>query len=178
MINDGFLALRSVQPTTRWFLTAFLVTVTFGYAAGLFFVAQTTSVSSEGTVQQFRGNENVPISEIDEIKYAKDTLEMMSIIHTHVTSFALIYLAVGGIFLLSSFDSRIKLFLAIEPFAATLLLFGGMAALRYFGAGVSVAFAWIMMAAGMMTTICFLSMVGLSLYDLWRTRTAAGAEEP
>lgn len=161
-------SLNVLPSTVRWFLTAFLATITFGYVAGVYFVSHTTDFSAEGTVQQFRGNEDVPISEVEEIKYGKDTLEMMNVIHTHVTSFALIYLAVGGIFLFGSFDPRLKAFLALEPFVATLLLFGSMTGLRFFGDETSEAFAWLMLVAGLTTTLCFLAMVGLSVFDIWR----------
>jgi len=167
-MNPSSMQLSSVDRPIRLLLTSFLVTISLGYAAGLYFVGHTTNVSPAGTVEQFRGNEDVPIEEVEEIKYAKDTLEMMNIIHTHVTSFALIYLVVGGIFLFTGCDPRLKIFLAVEPFAATIVLFGGMAVLRYFGDGSSTWIATVMMAAGMLTTLAFYGMVVLSLRDLWR----------
>jgi len=166
MIDRTF-RLATVDSGVRLFLTAFLITITLGYAAGLYFVAHTTDMTPGGAVEEFRGNEELPVSQIDEIKFAKDTLEMMNIIHTHVTSFALIYLAVGGIFLFSRFRRTLKIALAVEPFAATVLLFGGMAGLRYFDSAVADVFAWLMMVTGTITALCFVSMVGLSLFDLW-----------
>lgn len=168
--------LHAMGPTARWLVTAFLVTIGFGYSVGLVFVEQTTGVAPEGTVEQFRGNEDVPMSEVSEIKYRKDTLEMLNIVHAHVTSFALIYLAVGGIFLLSSYKARLKTILAVEPFVATILLFGGMLCLRYLGAGLSQVFALIMMIAGAATAVCFYLMVGLSLFDLWRPAGSRSAQ--
>lgn len=168
-MNEGIsFRLRTVDGAVRWFLTAFLVTITAGYATGIYFVAFTTHGSVTGTVHEFRGNEDVPLEEAREIKYAKDTLEMLNVIHAHVTSFALIYLAVGGIFLCSSYGPKLKGALAVEPFAATLILFGGMAALRYLGSGAAGVFAAVMMAAGLSTFGCFLAMVVLSLWEMWR----------
>ncbi|HET6567642.1 MAG TPA: hypothetical protein VFG50_06735 [Rhodothermales bacterium] len=160
--------LGAVDGVVRWFLTAFLVTITAGYATGVYFVSVTTHGSVVGTVHEFRGNEEVPLEEAREIKYAKDTMEMLNVIHAHVTSFALIYLAVGAIFLCSSYPPGLKGILAVEPFAATLILFGGMAALRYLGSTAAGAFAGIMMLAGFSTFGCFLIMVALSLWEMWR----------
>lgn len=168
MTNGVAPRLGIVNGVVRWFLTAFLVTITAGYATGIYFVSFTTHSSVTGTVHQFRGNEDVPLDEAREIKYAKDTLEMLNVIHAHVTSFALIYLAVGGIFLFSSYRPALKGLLAVEPFAATLILFGGMAALRYLGSGAAGAFAGLMMVAGLSTFGCFLAMVVLSLWEMWR----------
>ena len=152
----------------RVLLVAFLVAISVGYTAGLYFVWHTTNMSVDGTTEQFLGNEDASLEEITEIKYRKDTLEMMNIIHTHVTSFALIYLAVGAIFLFGSAGPRTKVILATEPFAATLVLFGGMWGLRYVGGTYAPLFAIVIMIAGLLTAVCFYTMVTRSLVDLMR----------
>lgn len=162
--------LADLNGPARWFVTVFLVTIMAGYLAGVYFVYSTTQGTPTGTVQRFRGNENIPVEEVQEIKYPKPTAEMLNIIHTHVTSYALIYLAVGGLFLFSSYGPKVKAFLTVEPFLGTLLLFGGMAGLRYLGEGAASLFAYVMLAAGLLTFGCFLAMVGLSLWELWRPR--------
>jgi len=167
-MNPTSIRLAALDRPVRLLLTSFLITILLGYSAGVYFVGHTTKVTPAGTVEQFRGNESVPIDEVDEIKYAKDTLEMMNIIHTHVTSFALIYLAIGGIFLFTGFNPKLKVILAVEPFVATIVLFGGMAVLRYLGTDSSTWIAAVMMAAGLLTTGAFYVMVLLSLRDLWR----------
>lgn len=163
--------LRDLDGIARWFVTAFLVTMTAGYLTGIYFVAFTTHTTPQGTVHQFRGNQDVPIEELgeaEELKYEKGDLEMLNIIHSHVTSFALIFFAVGGIFLFSSMGPRWKLALAVEPFVATILLFGGMAAIRYLPAGWAFPAAIVMMAAGLSTFAAVLVMAGRSLWDMWR----------
>ncbi len=152
----------------RVLLTAFLITMTAGYLTGLYFVAFTTQGSPQGVAEQFRGNEGAPAEEVAEIKYEKSLVEMLSIIHTHVTSFALIFLSIGGIFLLGRARPRTKAVLAAEPFVATLVLFGGMAALRWLGPAWAKPMAFVMMAAGFSTFVCLIAMVGASLWEMWR----------
>jgi hypothetical protein len=168
-----FPRLHELDGVVRLFLTAFLVTISLGYFAGVYFVSHTTSVTSRGTIEQFRGNEDSVSADRMEIKFEKSTLEMLSLIHSHVTSFSMIYLAVGGIFLFSSFSRRLRIILTIEPFLATILLFGGMAGLRYLGGSAATALAWLMMVAGFSTFLCFAAMVGLSIREMWSMRAPA-----
>ncbi len=160
--------LRELRGAARLFVTAFLVTVTIGYLTGIYFVAFTTHGTPAGTVHQFRGNEEEPLEEIEEIKYEKGSLEMLNIIHTHVTSFALIFFAVGGVFLFSSAPPGLKAALAVEPFAATLLLFGGMAGMRYLGEGMALPLALVMMLAGLSTFVCVIAMTSMALWEMWK----------
>ncbi len=163
--------LKETDGVLRLFLTAFLLTISFGYGTGIYFVAHTTHVSASGTVEQFRGNEDASTGSETEIKFEKSTLEMLNVIHAHVTTFSLIYLAVGGIFLFSSFSKRLRSILSVEPFVATIILFGGMVGVRFMDESVATVMAWIMMIAGGSTFLAFGAMVALSLRDMW-TSTA------
>jgi len=154
----------------RLFLTAFLVTISFGYGTGIYFVSHTTHVSATGTVEQFRGNEEALTGTEAEIKFEKSTLEMLNVIHAHVTTFSLIYLAVGGVFLFSSFSRRLRSILTVEPFVATIILFGGMVGVRYLDGSLATGMAWVMMVAGGSTFLAFGAMVSLSLWEMWKPR--------
>lgn len=162
------LHIRNLRGLHRAFLSAFLIVISVGYLAGTFFVIHTSHGTPAGTMGQFRGNENVPIEDTDVIKFAKSDIEMLNIIHAHVTSFALIFFAIGGIFLFTSYTTALKAFLAIEPFVATLVLFGGMAALRYMPDVWAFPLATLMMLAGLSTSLCVVCLVLLSLLDMWR----------
>lgn len=178
--------LRTLEGPARWLLVSFLVTMAFGYASGLYFVRDTTHLTAKGTEEQFRGNEETTIASAEadldagaeaepagEIKFAKATPEMLTIIHTHVTSYALIFLGVGAVFLGSSARRRVKTALLVEPFVATCVLFGGMGAVRYLSPAWAAPSAWLMMLAGLSTTVVFAVMVGWSLWELCTPRSHA-----
>ncbi len=165
----GF-SLRALQGTARWLVTWFLIVVGVGYLTGIVFVRHTTHNTPTGIVHQFRGNEDVPLEQVQEIKYPKSPYEMLNIIHAHVTSFALIFMAVGGLFLGTSVSERWKAILALEPFAATLLLFGGMAAVRFLPEGWELPAAWVMLVAGASTFVCLYAMIGRMLWEMWHPR--------
>jgi hypothetical protein len=169
------LQLRTASGPVRWFIGGFLVAMTFGYATGLYFVRDTTKLTAQGTAEQFRGNDTGGADGADpaegaEIKFAKSTPELLTIVHTHVTSYALIFLGVGAVFLGSSAPRRLKAFLAAEPFVGTVVLFGAMMALPFASPGWAAALAWAMMLAGLLTTASFFVMAGWSFWDLLRAR--------
>ncbi len=162
--------LSQIRGIPRLFLSAFLITLTCGYLAGVYFVDETTGNTPSGISQQFRGNESLPLEMVQEIKYPKSTREMLNIVHSHVTSFALIFFAVGALFLLSSAPEKAKMFLVVEPFCATLLIFGSMVGVRYLPASWAVPLATVMMLAGLTTFGALMTMVGISLFEMWSGR--------
>ncbi len=163
-------SLRSLRGTARWLVTWFLIVLGVGYLTGIVFVRHTTHNTPRGVVHQFRGNEEVPLEEVQEIKYPKSPYEMLNILHAHITSFALIFLAVGGLFMGTSVSERWKAILALEPFAATLVLFGGMAAVRFLPESWAWPAAWVMLVAGGSTFICLYVMIGRILWEMWQPR--------
>jgi ABC-type polysaccharide/polyol phosphate export permease len=85
--------------------------------------------------------------------------------HNHILSLSVVFCIVGGIFFFSSLVSeRTKRFLMIEPLAAIVTTFGGMALVRY----VSPDFSWLVIVSGASLFLCYGIMVGLMLYELWR----------
>lgn len=159
--------LTSANSLMRGFLTAFLLTLLTGYLTGVYFVDFTTESHPEGILAQFRGNEDAPLETVQEIKYPKSTREMLTIIHAHITSFALIFFGAGSIFLLTQVRKSIKYFLVTEPFVATLVLFASMAGVRYLPETWAYPLTWLMMLAGLSTFVALFAMVGIALYELW-----------
>jgi ABC-type polysaccharide/polyol phosphate export permease len=91
---------------------------------------------------------------------------MYTLIHNHILSLAMVFFALGGIFYFSSIVSkRMKLFLLVEPLLAVVTTFGGIALVR----SVHPAFSWLVMISGISMVLCFATMTGLILYELWRT---------
>lgn len=124
----------------------------------------------QGWCNPFRGNEEVPLEAVQEIKYPKSPYEMLHIVHAHITSFALIFLAVGRLFLDTSVSARWKAILTLEPFAATLLLFGGMVAVRFLPKSWALPASWVMLVAGASTFIGLHAMIGRMLWEMWHPR--------
>ena len=157
--------LRDADRTLRLFITAFLILLTAGYATGLRFVHHTTGNTAQGLSEEYRGTpEN---TQTTEIKYAKTADEMYVLVHNHIISLALVFLAVGGIFYFSSVSQRFKEFLIVEPFAAIATTFGGIFLTRF----VSEYFSWLVLVSGISMAFCFFVMVFLILKELWMSKS-------
>jgi hypothetical protein len=147
----------------RLFLTAFLVALSAGYAAGLFFVNHETSGTPDGIARQFRGS---PEANPDgELRYEKSVREMFVFIHNHLLALSLVFLVLGGIFWLTSIVPPVwKGLLMIEPMFALLTTFGGIALMRF----VSPDFVWLVVLSGAGVHLGFAAMTTLILVELWR----------
>jgi hypothetical protein len=160
--------LRTLPPLLRHLLTAFLLVVTFGYTLGVFFVDHSTHLHPDGIAERYLGSETMGVdtdsATMDaELQYEKSASEMLNVTHTHMISLALLFLAVGSIFLLTSGPpSWLRATLVLEPFASIVLTFGGMWLLRYHSPAWSILIA----VSGTLMTVCFYVMVGMSLWQL------------
>ncbi len=158
------LHLRDADKTLKLFLTTFLLVLTIGYAVGLFFVEHTTAFSQQGIREQFLGNEAAERAET--MRYEKSANEMFVFMHNHILSLALMFFTTGGIFYFSSLVSeKMKIVLMLEPLAATLITFAGIALIRY----VSPMFSWLVLLSGASLFICYSVMVFLIMRELWFT---------
>jgi hypothetical protein len=151
--------LRNADITLKLFITAFLVVLTIGYAIGLFFVEHQTSFTPRGVQEQFLGNEE----SAQEIRYAKSANEMFVFMHNHILSMSLVFLALNTLFYFSSAPPKLKVVLMVEPFAAILTTFGGIALVRY----VSDAWSWLVVISGVSLFVSYVVIVGMILRDLW-----------
>ena len=104
--------------------TAFLVVLSIGFYSGLFFVNTTSKMTPKGVEENYLGNENNEDANV--MKFKKSEREMLSIIHSHILSMAMIFFFVGLILLSTNLNSKLKLFLIIEPFISIILTFGGI----------------------------------------------------
>ncbi len=110
-------------------ILCFLISLSTGYFTGLLFVNTTTSLSPSGIEENYNGNLSEDEAEFDfnqEIKYKKPLREIITIIHEHIISFSLIFFCTGLLLYFCEFNSRLKMFLLIEPFASTVITFGGI----------------------------------------------------
>lgn len=156
--------LREADTTLKVFLTTFILVLTLGYFVGLIFVEHTSSFSSTGVQEQFRGTSE--ISNTPEMKYEKSLNEMYVFLHNHILSLSLVFVILGGIFYFSSIvPEGLKRFLMIEPLIAIVTTFGGIALVRF----VSPVLSWLVLISGASLFICYGAMVFLILKELWLT---------
>jgi hypothetical protein len=154
----------------RHLLAAFLIVIATGYTLGAFFVEHTTDLRPDGIAERYIGTENMGIDPMTlpperELQYEKTPAELLNITHTHMISLALVFLAVGGIFLFASgIPAWLRATLVLEPFLSIILTFGGMYLLRYYSPAWSVLIA----VSGTLMSICFYAMTVVSLWQLLR----------
>ncbi len=116
----------------RYLVIAFVLLLDVGVSAGLALVALTTGVTRQGVADRFRGSDAASMESGVAEQFAKPIFDMLLTTHNHVIPFALIFLALG--FLMSCTEwprGRLKTWLVVEPFIATLTTFGGLWLMRY-----------------------------------------------
>ena len=161
MINS-LPTLNQLSSNVRYFLLAFIVCLTIGVTVGLVYVWKTTSMSPAGASEHYSGSAISGDLDIPE-KYPKSVESMLLTTHTHVISFAMIFLVLGGIFSLNSLiKGSLKTFVIIEPFITVLGTFGSIWGMRY----LSSVYSYLSIIFGVMTYFTFYFMVGVVLYDL------------
>ncbi len=175
--------LRDLPQYVRISILAFLITLSFGYYTGLLFVEDTTQFSSEGIDLNYNGNEiiysenesleneEIIFNEFEEtvelnepIKFKKSEKEIITIIHTHVLSFSLIFFALGLLLCFTKYPIRIKKLLIIEPFLSIILTFGGIWLLWKDVSWMK----YIVMISGILLTITYVISTLLITYELFR----------
>ncbi len=140
----------------------FILTLSFGFYTGLFFVNENTESTVSGVEEHYLGNE--ADEDALEMKFKKAEKEIITTVHNHVTSMSIIFLLLGSILLLTSIPKGLKKFLIIEPFISILLTFGGIWVLW---SGV-LWFKYIIMFSGMLLTLTFTTSVVLILIQLFK----------
>ena len=108
----------------RIFCAAFVVVLSIGFYTGLFFVAQTDSLTPAGVEENYLGNEEDLEAAV--MKFKKSPREMLTIVHTHILSMSLIFFLLGIFVWGTNLSRGLKQFLTIEPFVSVVLTFGGI----------------------------------------------------
>ena len=83
-----------------------VINLTAGVGIGLYYVANTTQLSPEGTTEHFSGSEINEEFDIPE-KYPKPISELLTTTHNHIISMTFIFFILGGIFYFNSIISKI-----------------------------------------------------------------------
>ncbi|MCB2206058.1 hypothetical protein KQI65_15055 [bacterium] len=164
--------LGDLPRSLRLLLSAFLLTAAIGYTLGVFFVDHSTGLHTGGIEERYLGTEGAGLDPMTlppdhELLYEKSPAELLTLTHTHILSLSLLFLAVGGIFLLTTgLPAWLHKTLIIEPFVSLVLTFGGMWLLRYHHPSWSILIA----LSGTLMSLCFYAMVGIALWQLLRKK--------
>jgi hypothetical protein len=155
----GPFRLRALARDAKIFLTAFLVTLSIGYASGLSYVYLTTRMIPGGIADRYAGS-------ADETKMAfpKSPLELIQTTHNHVLSLSVVFALVLSLLFGAEISPRARLALVIESFAAILTSFGSLWLIRF----VSPLFAWLLFASGIAMAASFFITVGILIGEIWR----------
>jgi formate hydrogenlyase subunit 3/multisubunit Na+/H+ antiporter MnhD subunit len=138
------------------------VVLGIGYGTSLVFVWHTTRLSPAGIADHYRGSESTQGA----MEFPKSLAEMLTIVHTHLLTMALLFLVSGmGIALTERVTERWKVFLCVEPFVALLVSFGSMWLMRY----LDPRFAILLALSSALMAFTFFLQCGLVLRELgWK----------
>lgn len=161
-MNSSLPKLYQLSKYSKYLLTAFLLVLIIGVSVGLIYVMETTSLSVKGTSEHYAGTKITDELDIPE-KYPKNFEGMLLTTHTHLISFAFIFLAMGTMFMMNTVVTEgWKIFIIIEPFISVLGTFGSIWGIRY----LSELFSVTIMLFGILTYLTFYFMAGILLYEL------------
>lgn len=153
--------LSQLDPARKSMLAVFTVVLTTGIILGLIFILSNIQGKPAGLTEHYRGSQVADEFSLPE-KYPKSGIEMLLNTHSHILSFAVIFLITGYIFSFSSFPSeKWRKFLMVEPLVATLVTFGSLWGLRY----VSPVFTYLIILSGILMYFSYFVMAGFILFE-------------
>lgn len=161
---NKILQLNKVKGSARSFLILFVTCLSFGYGTGLYYLSLSSGFTQKSVQENYLGNELD--EEADVMKFKMKEREVLSIIHGHVISFSLIFLAIGFLLFQSSYSPKLISFLVIEPFISIVLTFGGI---WFMWKGVE-WMKFIVILSGTLMHLIYISSALLILYDLFKKR--------
>lgn len=136
-------------------LTFFLLVMALGYLMGLLNIYDKTHLSYDGVIMHIRGSE-------EEMIYGKEFGDMVSVSHTHISGWGMMFLLLIIIFAFSHFSEKLKGILGVLPFVFIVLDMGTMWLTLY----VAEPFAWLWMLSGGGLAFLFYLLIVLNLYEL------------
>lgn len=141
-------------------LTVFLLALAFGYLSGVDLLKHTTDFKSKGVEQNVLGNEVDEYA--DELHFKMSERELHGIIHSHVITLGILFVALSFMFFFTSYSQGLKSFLMIEPLISLITTFGGLWLLW---SGV-VWMKYVIMISGILMHFSFVLLVVLLLREL------------
>lgn len=142
----------------------FVIILSIGFYSGLLFVGETSSARPSGIEEQYLGNE--ADESVDVMKFKKSEQEMLTLVHNHILSMAIIFFLVGLILSTTQLAQKLKLFLMIEPLLSVVLTFGGI----YFLWTGILWMKYIVMISGFFMTISYTLSIAIILWQLFQKK--------
>ncbi|MGB5499992.1 MAG: hypothetical protein WBM77_13770 [Maribacter sp.] len=152
--------LSTFPKEIKIFIASFVIILSIGFFTGLFFVNETSSMSTTGIEENYLGNENDDNATI--MKFKKSEREMLTIVHTHILSMSFIFFLLGILVWMTKLSKQMKLFLTVEPFFSVILTFGGIY-LLWTGL---LWMKYVVIFSGMLMTLTFAASAIVVLYQL------------
>lgn len=143
---------------------AFVIVLSIGFYTGLLFVGETSSANPNGIEEHYLGNEDDEDAEI--MVFRKSEKEMLTLVHNHILSMALIFFLVGLLISITKLPKKLKMFLIIEPFLSVVLTFGGL----YFLWSGELWMKYIVMMSGIVMTLTYSLSIVVILAQLVRKK--------
>ena len=141
---------------------AFIIVLSIGFYTGLLFVGETSSANPNGIEEQYLGNENDEDAQV--MHFKKSDQEMLTLVHNHILSMAIIFFLVGGLVSITKLNKKLKLFLIVEPFISVILTFGGLY-LLWTG---MLWMKYIVMLSGILMTLTFTTSTFIIIKQLFQ----------
>ncbi|MEH6681782.1 MAG: hypothetical protein V7724_14630 [Sediminicola sp.] len=158
MVFSG--SLTSFPRDIKLLIGIFLFVLSTGFISALQFVNVTTEASPRGIQENYLGNEED--LEAEEMKFAKNEKQLLSILHTHILSMAVIFFILSLLVASTNLSGGLKKFLMVEPLLSVLFTFGGIYLLWK---GV-LWMRFVVMASGALMTFSFMVSVVLIYWEL------------
>ena len=160
MKNSFFL--KDLEKNIKYFLVAFLITITAGIFTGLSYIYYTTNIAADSISERYAGSVVEEDYEIPE-NFPKSIENMIQTTHEHVNSFAIISFMIGMIFYFNSIiNGKLKAFLMIEPFLSTIITFLSLWLIRF----INTSFAYLVILSSTLMYFCWFVMIGIAMYEL------------
>lgn len=155
--------IQQFPKSAKWLTALFIISLSYGFFAGVRFVEYNTDVTPSGIEESYLGNEEND-DEVDVLKFEKTQAEMLTMFHTHVMSLSMVFFLTGILVLMTDAPERLKKFLAVEPLVSVFITFGG---LYWMWKG----FLWLkylVFLSGTLMTLCYGVGVILVLLNLFK----------
>lgn len=125
--------LSQLEKILKIFLLSYTLLLTIGVSVGLFYLANTTSMTTEGTINRFKGSDSMTDDNLGiQEYYPKPISELLITTHNHILGLGFVFLTLGLIFYFNSYiNGWFKIFLMIEPMISILLTFGSLWLVRF-----------------------------------------------
>ncbi|GAA4281587.1 hypothetical protein [Gaetbulibacter aestuarii] len=154
--------IQTLPKELKILIGAFVIVLSVGFYTGLLFVGETSSAKPSGIEQQYLGNEDDENAEV--MHFKKSDQEMLTLVHNHILSMALIFFLVGGLVSITRLNKKLKRFLIFEPFVSVITTFGGLYLLW---TGIT-WMTYIVMISGMLMTLSFVAATFIIFVQLFQ----------